>query len=342
MKLNILMLGCGEAQLPAIQKAIELGLGVYGLDGNGEAKGKEFCDVFEKCDIKTPEAVEEVAVRFNKKYGIDGVFTPAVEVGPSVGRVVDKLGLIGIGENMAFNLTDKRARCGIFGMLNIPQPKWGFRGEGMKFPCVIKPANKCAADGVFLIKNKDELKDKDYDLWQEYIEGWEISTEVLVFENSFIFINADRNYPGKWLPHMVEDGCQLPSKVPQKISRKIEYAIKRIVDAFSLKRCAIKLDLIVKDNIVYVIECAPRLGGGKLSSTMIPMYCGIDWWRIAIKLAMGLPIEKDEVIPKFSKPTCQRYKINENPKSNRDREYSVEFSGDTAEESLNKCEEALK
>jgi biotin carboxylase len=135
----------------------------------------------------------------------------------------------------------------------------------------------------------------------------------------------------------------LPANLTQQMKRKIQTLIDKIVNVFQLKNCAIKLDLVIKDNIVYVLECAPRLGGGKLSSTMIPMAYGIEWWTLAVKIAMGMPINEAEIRPLFQKAVVQRYKFPEGEvKSNRDRLYSVECAGDSFEEALNKLKEALK
>ena len=351
-KLNILMLGLGADQLPAIKTAIELGLGVVGCDGNPEAKGLEFCDESAVLNIKNPDAVEEFAMRMNKKIGVDGVFTPAVEVGPSVGRVVDKLGLYGIGEQTAVELTDKVIRHKKFDEYKIPSTMWAesvgdlnplFSEYLVKGPYVIKPKGKCAADGVQYVKDKESLLDMDYDLIEEYIKGWELSVEVLVFEPpQFIFCIADRNYEGSYHPYMVENGCSLPSKIPPKISRKVEILIAKIIHSFKLRRCAIKLDLVIKDNVIYTLECAPRLGGGKLSSTMIKMAYGLDWWKLAIKLAMSLPIVQEEIAPVLKKHVVQRYKFPEGEvKSNRDRLFSVECEGESFEEAENKCKEGV-
>ncbi|MDO8579878.1 MAG: hypothetical protein Q7S13_00165, partial [Candidatus Omnitrophota bacterium] len=201
-KLNILFIGVGPDQLVAIHAAMELGLGVYGFDGNPEAAGKKFLDWFECVDIRNPDLVEKAALKLNKQVGIDGCMCPGTEFGPSAGRVIDKLGLIGIGEKTAIDLTDKIRRRIRLDELAIPQPRWGYREEKKAnewniFPCVVKPRNASAAVGVRLVKTFDEVG-LNYDLLEGFLEGWEISTEVLVFSaGQFMSIKADRNYDKK-------------------------------------------------------------------------------------------------------------------------------------------------
>jgi len=353
-KLNILFIGVGVDQIPAIEKAKELGLGVYGFDGNPEAKGKSLLDGFECIDIKDANAVEREARKLNKKVGIDGCMAPATEMGISAGRIIDQLSLRGIGEKVATQLTDKVMRRTLFDELGINQPLWMEASEFLPsawankdnnyLPCVIKPKNQSAAVGVKLIETKEQLKEEEFDLVEEYLEGWELSTEVLVLENGmFIVANADRNYDKKlkWKPYLLEDGCQIPSKIPPRIARKIMDLIAKLVTSLSLRSCAIKLDLLIKDNLIYVIECAPRMGGGKLSSKMIPLAYGIDWWKIAIKLAMGIPLEDGELLPKHNKFVAQRYLFPENPKSHRDRIKDFIETGETYEEAVKNAQEKV-
>jgi biotin carboxylase len=333
-KLNILLMGVGVQQIPAIEKCKELGIGVYGFDGNPDAAGKPLLDGFECVDIKNPNEVERVALKLNKKVGIDGCLAPATEMGISVGRVVDKLNLRGIGEETAEMLTDKCLRNSWLLENNILFPNTF--GSIEQFPVVIKPKNQSAAVGVKLIETAEQLKNEKYDIIQEYLEGWELSTEVLVLDNGmFMVANADRNYDKKlkWKPYLLEDGCQIPSKIPPRIARKVLELVSKIVKILQLRSCAIKLDLLIKDNLVYVIEVAPRLGGGRLSSDMIPLAYGIDWWKIAIKLAMGLPLEED-LLPKHTKFVAQRYVFPENPKSHRDRLKDFIETGETYEEAI--------
>jgi len=347
MRNNILFIGCGLDQIIAIEKAKELGLGVMGLDGNPNAAGFMHSDYWSVVDIRDADKVEEQAIAMNKKYGVDGCMAPATEFGHIVGRVCDVLGLVGPSEKTALKMTDKQYRYGELQKGGIPIPMWTTKGDKWdKYPCVIKPRMLSAAQGVKFIETKKELKkEKEYDLIQEYMEGWEISTEVLVFKDqSYIYVNADRNYNKKhrWPPYLIEDGCQVPSKLGNKMGAKIKTTIEKIIHQFNLRSCALKLDLLIKDNVVYVLECVPRLGGGKLSSHMIPMAYGIDWWQIAIKIAMGMNISHLEMSPNYVKYVAQRYRFPDEVTSHRDRLGSVEVIGDEYYDAIEKAEEEVK
>jgi len=346
MKKNILMLGTGHDQLIIIKKAIELGWGVIGFDGNPKAEGREFCDHFEEVDIRDPDLVEPLAIKYNKKAGIDACMAPATEMGISAGRVIDLLGLKGIGEEAAKALTIKSERRSLFRKARINQPKWTLKGfvNFVPFPSIIKPDNQMAAVGVRYIESLEQLEQaKDWNIREEYLEGKELSTEVLVFDPMFIAITADRNYDKKlkYKPYVLEDGCQLPTNISPKILSKIDNIIARIISELRLRHCAIKLDLLVKDNTVYVIECAPRLGGGELSSKMIQLAFGIDWWLLALKLACGITITQEELAPKHSQFVAQRYHFPPNPTSHKDRFDAVICTGSTYQEAIKRAENEI-
>ena len=177
--------------------------------------------------------------------------------------------------------------------------------------------------------------------------GIERGEIMLIRGKDFLACISDRNYDKKlkWPPYIIEDGCSLPSKLPEKMGRKVKTLIEKLIKTFQLKHCVMKLDLICKDNIIFVIEVAPWLGGGRLSSILIPMAYDIDWWSLALKVSLDLPIKEEELNPRHIRPAVQRYKFPEDKlkvTSHRSRLFSVEETGDTYEEALKKCEEKIK
>lgn len=324
---TVVLIGVGFDQVPMIDRARELGCCIIGLDANPSAIGGPLCDYFYIGDIKDPDIVEGLISMHRGRHGgqsIDGVICPATELGPSAGKLIDKYHLNGIGEKTAYRMTNKVERRIMLDQLGILQPFWGLPIDNWnRFPCIIKPAMLSAAVGVKRINNLEQLAIEEYDLVEEYLEGDELSVEVLIFNNgNFLYIMADRNYEykEKYAPYIIENGCDLPSKYNiYDLDNQIWKIINILITKLNLKNCAIKLDLLIKDNIVYVLECPPRLGGGRLSSHMIQMHCGMDWWELALELCLGLEISAKDLSYKYNKPVRQRYIIHENPKSNRDR-----------------------
>ena len=102
---TIMILGASILQLPAIEKATELGLRVVVLDMNPEAVG-----------FKVPGVIKEIistidipaAIATAKKYEIDGVMTLATDMPMrTVASVAKACSLVGISEETAIKATDK-------------------------------------------------------------------------------------------------------------------------------------------------------------------------------------------------------------------------------------------
>ena len=122
MNKKIMILGASILQLPAIQKAKEMGLEVVAVDMNPNAIGFSepgiIKEVISTVDIP---AVVECA----KKYSIDGVMTLASDMPiRTVAAVAKVLGLIGVSEETALKATNKAVMREALQKGNVPIPKF--------------------------------------------------------------------------------------------------------------------------------------------------------------------------------------------------------------------------
>lgn len=341
--MNLLLIGAGKCQIPAIEEAHKLNLKVFGIDGNPKAEGLEKCDWNQVGDIKDLDWIERVALEKNKEIGLDGVMTLGVECAESVGRVVDKLGLIGVCELQAYGMTDKILRREILAEEGINHPRLIDR-ENPLFPYIIKPRRGSAAEGVKMVKSVFE--EEETEIAEEYIEGHQLNTETIVLTpNLYYTYISDRNYP--WSPPhkqwAIEDGVNMPSTIDIRTRQKVGHVIGKIIKAFDLDKCILKCDLIVKDNLVYVLECVPRLSGGRFCSHTVPMSLGVEMVNIAVRMAMGMPVHPKELIPTKNCPVAQRYIFPKGKeiKSHRDRGEDFICTGKTIEEAIANCSKAI-
>ena len=348
--MNLLLIGCGAYQVPVIDEAHKLGAKVFALDGDKDAIGLKNADYSEVCDIKNLGEIEEVAIRLNSKFNISGCMTLGVECPESVGFINDLLGLQGVGRYQAIEMVNKISRYENLNDYGIRTPKYQVSAKYIKenwniYPCVVKPMEGSAAAGVKYIENKFQLQDEEFDIVEEYIEGHELSTESIVLTQQLYmtYIN-DRNYEKKfkYKPYMIEDGFQMPSTIDQMIRAKVHTTIGKIIKCFQLEKCILKCDLIVKDNIVYVIECTPRLSGGKWCSHVITPSTGVEIVNIAVRMALGLPVYPKELIPTKNTAYAQRYVFSDRPiKSHRDRGISFECTGKTIKEAIENAQKKV-
>ena len=122
MNKKMMILGASILQLPAIEKAKEMGLDVIVADMNPEAIGFSVSGV-KKEIISTIDisAIIEAAQR----HQIDGIMTLATDMPMrSVAAVADQMGLVGIDEETALKATNKAEMRKALQEANIPIPKF--------------------------------------------------------------------------------------------------------------------------------------------------------------------------------------------------------------------------
>ena len=93
--MNILILGAGLMQKPAILSAKELGFTVCVIDANDKAVAIPYAHKFKKIDLKDKEGILEYAkeLQLKENGGLAGVFTAGTDFSASVSYVCEKLSL---------------------------------------------------------------------------------------------------------------------------------------------------------------------------------------------------------------------------------------------------------
>ena len=101
---RLFIIGASILQLPAIQKAKEMGLYVGVADFNPNAIGIKYAD--EYFNVSTID--EEGIYQASKDFHADGIMTLATDMPMrSVAYATEKLNLVGISYNTAIKATDK-------------------------------------------------------------------------------------------------------------------------------------------------------------------------------------------------------------------------------------------
>ena len=92
--MNILILGAGLMQKPAILSAKQLGYTTCVIDADDKAVAITCADVFKKIDLKDKEGILTYAEELkNSSEGLAAVFTAGTDFSASVSYVAEKLGL---------------------------------------------------------------------------------------------------------------------------------------------------------------------------------------------------------------------------------------------------------
>lgn len=334
---TLLILGAGPDQIPGILKAKEMGIYTIVLDANPNAVAKQYSDEFYTVSIKHIEQIEKfLQTKLTKK--VDGVIAFGVDIASIIARTADILGVnytiplesAMLSENK-FASKEFMNQCKIaipaYKLLNSTKDINSFVNK-YDFPIIVKPIDNSAARGISYLNNMSNIqtyynhalefsRQKKVQV-EKYLDGSQISTESFVINGKVYNIGfADRNYEdmNRFLPNIIENGGDLPSEfMKEKHKQQLKQYLEIISKKLNIQNGVIKGDIVIHNDVVYIIEFALRLSGGNFSSIEIPESTGVDFLKIAIGLHLNIPIDEQELVIKENNHIALRYKFSEDTK----------------------------
>lgn len=316
---RLLIIGASVLQLPAIQKAKEMGLYVGVVDFNPEAIGIPYADEYFNVSTNDEEGVYQIA----KVFGADGIITLATDMPMrSVAYATQKLGLVGISYDTAVKATDKGEMIKAFEVAGVEHP-WYFilsnlddvenMLDKITYPCISKPVDNAGSRGVVLINDREELKAAvSYSssngrngtvIIEEYLQGDEVSVEIIVMESEVHILQVtDKVTTGA--PHFVEMGHSQPCSLGKNNIELIHDLAKKAVMAIGIKNGPAHVEMMLTKNGPKMIELGARMGGDCITTHLVPLSTGIDMVKATIEIALG---EKPDITPLFQKGSAIRY-----------------------------------
>ncbi len=145
---------------------------------------------------------------------------------------------------------------------------------------------------------------------EQFLDGPQVSTESIVIDGMAYTVGfSDRNYEflQKYSPHIIENGGELPSVLPQAQQQEVYELIQQAATSMGIVNGVVKGDIVVSGGKPYIIELAARLSGGYFCSHEIPLNTGVDFVGCAIRMALGKKIDPLELKAKFKRGVAQRY-----------------------------------
>lgn len=301
MKKRILILGAGRGQVELIKTAKDMGLHsiVCGLEG--DMPGYAIADEVAYVDISDPQKTFEVA----KNLNIDAIATSCIDTGiKALGYVCDRLRLSGLTEKSAFMCNDKYLMKNAFAENNVSSPKY-IKVTSLdylqncinilSFPIIIKAIDLQGSRGIYVCHSIDEAfvnfnlvmnqTKQDYCIVEEFIDGYEFGAQSFVWNNEILFmlIHGDNVYNSHTA---VPVGHYVTFEGDNDIINQANKVIVDAIKAIGLNNCAVNIDLIVKDNKVYIIEITGRVGATCLSE-LVSIYYGINYYEMILLAALG-------------------------------------------------------
>lgn len=320
---KIMILGASILQLPAIEKALEMGLEVIAVDMNPEAIGFKVPGVIKEVisTIDTPAILEAA-----KRHQINGILTLASDMPmQSVAVVSHEMGLVGISEDTALKTTNKAFMRDALKEAGVPVPLY-FRVKGIDafieavekvrasgYKCIVKPADNSGSRGVDLLKDDADLNTAyEYTVHysrggeivvEEFMEGPEVSVETLAVDGDVHVIQiTDKLTTGA--PYFVEMGHSQPSQLDEEVKKRIREVAIEANKAIGIENGPSHTEIKVTKDGPKIVELGARLGGDCITTHLVPLSTGVNMVECSIRIALG---EKPDLEPKWSKGSAIRY-----------------------------------
>lgn len=316
---KLLIIGASILQLPAIKKAKEAGFYTIVADYNPKAIGIEYADDFYEVSTIDVEGITALA----EKIRPDGIMTLATDLPMrALATATTKLGLPGISYDTAVKATDKGEMIKAFETAGVEHP-WYFILKSKEnlmealpmitYPCVIKPTDNAGNRGVSFANDEAELLSLyDYShenshsgdvIIEEYMEGQEVSVEIIVYHGVVhILAVTDKLTQGK--PYFVEIGHSEQSQLGEENVARIKDLATRAVKAIGIDNSPAHVEIMLTKDCPKMVELGARMGGGCITTHLVPLSTGIDMIKSVMDLAMG---KEPDVTPKFDKGSALRH-----------------------------------
>jgi biotin carboxylase len=330
MNKTILIVSGGIEAADAAKRARDMGLHVVVSDRDANAPGFAFAHDRLIADVYGPEETMAAAEDYHRRVRpIDGVLCVAADAPVTAAMVARRLNLPGISVETARLACDKLAMKRRFARDGVPVPWFAYvpspaaldahiaeRGRDL----VVKPADSRGSRGVQRLSRVDDIaaafalaqshSPTKRVLVEAYLDGPQVSTESLITDGRCHTPGfSDRNYEllETHAPFFIENGGDLPSRLPPDIQAKVKRVVAAAAAALGVTNGTVKGDIVVHDGEAYVIELAARLSGGFFCTREIPLNTGVDFVGCAIRVALGEVIPAAELEPRRKQIVIQRY-----------------------------------
>lgn len=306
----------------ALMAARQLGCEIILLTDKPYGVANQFVKIIEIVDTFDHDKIVEKVKSINQLYKIDGVVTWADRDVELVARLSEELNLRGPSRKAAYSARNKHAMLEALTLVKELLPTYSkvvdqislqhaMRKVG--FPAVMKPTGASGSKGIFVVNSEQEafiafekllaLSSPDKDpifkfygaeiLFEEYLDGNEFSVEGWVYNSEITIVGIT----DKWTtePFHLEYQHIHPSSMPKEQQDIIKRNTSKIVSELNLNNCAFHLEAKWTSRGFKFIEIAARIGGDYITSHLIPMATGINFYVQIIKIILGE--EPEAIIP---------------------------------------------
>lgn len=318
----MLILGGSVSQLAAIRYARAAGLRVVVADGDDRALGFAEADEAALVDFSDVDALVEAA----RRYEVDGLAAVCSDraVLPAA-SAAERLGLPGIGAEVARRMTDKAAMRRCLADHDVPQPLFAVvrsLDEAVQAlvelgtPAVLKPVDSGGQRGVFRIERRADLPEllrqtlafshTGAAMLERYVEGSELNVIAVVRggEVRVLTVSDRLRPPGAgfgvgWIH-------SYPSSLPAPTLAEAAAVAVQAVQALGLRDGIAFPQLLVSSGCAQVVEVAARVPAGQMAD-LVYYAVGVDLIEIALRQVLGQIVPDDLVHVGETRPVAIRF-----------------------------------
>jgi biotin carboxylase len=173
--------------------------------------------------------------------------------------------------------------------------------EKLNYPLIVKPADSNGSKGVVRcdtlpdlevgLRRAIEISRTNEAIIEDFIDGVEFNIYALIIEGKPHLVSSCRKYN-----HESTDGTAITSfatwyqnQLPDWFSDKLNDILTRISSGFKLHNTVMILQVLVRDDDVFILEFAPRVGGG-LSYWAVALQADCDLVDAMIDAWLGIQI----------------------------------------------------
>ena len=291
---KVLLLGGSHRDIPLIEAAKELGFFVITLANRSDYLGHNYADKFYKIDFNNFKAIKRVIKEEKIIYLLPGCGEASYM---STVILANELNIGNFDATEIAQLVHNKWKFKEFCLTNtISTPKGFFYNNTLalpdiNYPVVIKPTQLSGGNGVTIVYNIDELnnslleakKISDEVFIEEFIEGKLIAYSVFLQNQKIIYSFSGKDESGL-NPYLITTAY--PITLQEKVEAKIISDIEEIAKKLHLVDGMFHLQLIIKDEIPYIIDVTRRIPGDLYP--MLMEYCdGVAYSKAVVKAYLG-------------------------------------------------------
>lgn len=277
---KVIILGGGNDQIYFIDILKKKGFYTILIDYYENPPARNYADIHYQESTLDEQKVIEIA----RKENVIGVFSACIDQALlTAAKVNEELGLFfPLSYKSALNNTNKVYMKSLFFKNKISTSKYieiddftidSYSVDNLEFPLIVKPSDSNGSYGITKVEFKDNLRSSidvamnisrsNKVIVEEFIEGIELSVDAFVEDENVKLLMITENIKGDFSKDTFPISRSVfPAPISSIVYEKIKIIIEDIARVFKLKNIPLLVQLLVKNDNVYVIEFGSRIGGG--------------------------------------------------------------------------------